>query len=211
MKINTVGSTSIVVIEDVFEEEENKRIFSELCDLVKQKKLLVPEKTGSARYDDGSLKKKNSAVFLDDLYGPDERYFSAILRYTEEKLLSYEMKNKLQSYNNFYGILKSANNHFTLVNYYENSDYYDFHADLCAFSILSFFFEEPKNFSGGNVVFRVNDEEFEVEIKNNMSVFFPSFYEHKVIPIKMNNEGADDSVLGRFSIAQFIFVIPRQH
>jgi Rps23 Pro-64 3,4-dihydroxylase Tpa1-like proline 4-hydroxylase len=208
MKISVIDPISVIILEDVFTEKEQKEIFSELCGYVKDGRLLTADQTYSATYEDGSLKKKNSAIYLDKIYSFDQRIESAILMNTEKILLSYGIKNDLQNYNLFYGILKLANNHFTLVNYYEDSDYYDFHHDASAFSTLSFFFEEPKKFSGGNVIFKVDNKEFEVDIKNNMSIFFPSFYEHKVVPIKMNSESNKGSVSGRFSIAQFIFVVP---
>jgi Rps23 Pro-64 3,4-dihydroxylase Tpa1-like proline 4-hydroxylase len=208
MKIKFIDPISIVVLEDVFTEEQQKDIFEELCSYVKEGRLLSPDQTGSATHEDGSLKKKNSAIFLDDIYLSEQRNNSAILVNTENSLISYDIKETLQSYNPLYGVLKSANRHFTLVNYYEDSDYYDFHHDLSAFSILSFFFKEPRSFSGGNIIFKLDNKEFEIEVKNNMSVFFPSFYEHRVVPVKMNSDKNKESVPGRFSIAQFIFIVP---
>ena len=206
MEIKVVDPISLVVFENVFEESQRKEMFLELSDHVKEKSLLSPDKTGSAKNEDGSLKKKNSALFLDGLYeSQQERDKSAILRNTEDVLLSYEMKLKLKEINPFYGILNKVNKHFTLINYYEDSDFYDFHEDESAFSILTFLFKDPRSFSGGNVIFRVSGKEFEVKVKDNMSVIFPSCYEHKVIPIKMN-QISDKEPLGRFSIAQFLHV-----
>jgi Rps23 Pro-64 3,4-dihydroxylase Tpa1-like proline 4-hydroxylase len=208
MKVNVINPFGIVVIEDVFTTKEKGEIFLELSEYVTEKKLLGPEQTGSATYEDGTLKKKNSAVFLDNLYPFDQRDLSSILKYSQQRLLSHKMKETLQEFNYFYGILGLANNHYTLVNYYEDSDYYDFHHDDSVFSILSFFFNEPKSFSGGNVIFKINEEEFEIEIKNNMSIFFPSFYSHKVLPVKMHENINSESVLGRFSIAHFVYILP---
>lgn len=206
MKIYKTSPLDIVIIEDVFSEEQYDEILEELFFYVKEKILFDEKYTGSAKYDDGNLKKKNSSLFLDVLYPPEDRALSLILKHTENALLSDEFKENLQKQNILYGILKCANRHFTLVNYYENSDYYDYHFDESAFSTLSFFYKEPKSFSGGNIKFRVNDQEIDIEIKNNMSIVFPSFYEHRVVPISMQSTESNNP-LGRFSIAQFIFVV----
>lgn len=196
----------IVIAKNVFTQEEQQDIWNELHIMNKGEVFLPPEKTGSSTYADGSLKKRNSAVFLDELYTGTGRNLSPILRYTQ-KFFSDEAKDAIQHEKNIFGMIKKANVHFTLVNYYENSDYYDFHDDECAFTILSYFFQEPKRFKGGNIVFKENEkaQEVEIEIENNMSIIFPSFYQHKVIGLKMEKEDMN-KMLGRFSISQFVYI-----
>jgi Rps23 Pro-64 3,4-dihydroxylase Tpa1-like proline 4-hydroxylase len=206
MEIKIIDPIDIIVLEDVFEEKEEQEIFSELSSFVKRKMLLPPHQTGTAVREDGTAKKQNSAVLLDEVY-MFNRNESSILNYLENCLLSLEMKNIFQEKIDFYGILKNANQHFTMANYYEDSDYYDFHKDNSVFSTLSYFFKEPRHFEGGNIVFAVKGQEIEIEVKNNMSIIFPSYYQHKVIPIKMS-EKSEEEALGRFSVAQFIFVNP---
>lgn len=196
----------LIIAKNVFTQEEQENIWNELYLMANGGVFLPPEKTGSSTYADGSLKKRNSAVFLDELYTGSGRNLSSILRYTQ-RFFSEEIKKKIQDEKNIFGMIKKANCHFTLVNYYENSDYYDFHDDECAFTILSYIFEEPKNFKGGNIVFKENEKakEVEIEVESNMSIIFPSFYQHKVIGLKMEKEDMG-KMLGRFSISQFIYI-----
>lgn len=206
MKLSAHKDIDILVIEDVFTEKEQSAIWNELSMIVKNNILLPPDQTGSARYENGSIKKKNSAIFLDELYTGYGRNISPIIKCTENLLLQ-ESKDEFQKANNFFGMMKKANLHFTLVNYYENSDHYDFHDDDCAFTILSYIFKEPKKFSGGNITFKENEdaEEIEIEVRNNMSIVFPSFYQHKVDRVIMEREDMN-KMLGRFSISQFLYI-----
>lgn len=205
MHIYSIEKLDIIIIENVFNQNEQNLIWIELDNYLQKNIFRGPEETGSATNPDGSLKKKNSSMFLDALYTQNGRLVSSILQITEKKLLSFETKKMLQEKNNIFGMLKAANSHTTLLNYYENSDYYDFHDDSSAFSILTYIFKEPKKFSGGDMIFKQKEdgEEVNIKIKNNMSIFFPSFYQHKVIPIDMKKEHQGKN-FGRFSIAQFI-------
>lgn len=207
MNIFSIENTEIVVLENVFLKNEIEDIWKELEIYSSKNIFLDSNKTGSAKNSEGSVQSKKSGIFLDSLYSNDGRNISSILSYTENNLLSLETKQYLQEANNIYGMLKNANCHFTLLNYYENSDYYDFHIDKSVFSILTYIFKEPKNFSGGNIIFKKNkqSEEIEIEVKSNISIFFPSFYLHKVTPIQMN-ENDSGKMMGRFSIAQFIHI-----
>jgi len=206
MILSTHKDIDIIIAKNVFTQKEQEDIWNELHTISNNNIFLPPEKTGSSTYADGSLKKKNSAIFLDELYTSTGRNLSAILNYTQ-RFFSEEIKNSIQNEKNIFGMMKKANCHATLVNYYENSDYYDFHDDECAFSILSYIFKEPRKFKGGNIVFKENEnaKEVEIQVENNMSIIFPSFYQHKVIGLKMEKEDMG-KMLGRFSVSQFIYI-----
>lgn len=200
-KINSPGD--FLIVNDVFSEQELSIMWNEISYYYNRKFFYPPELTSSAKNDDGSLKKKNISVFLDGLYNQESRSLSGVLEFTEKKLLSAEIKNAMEEINPVHGIFKNANQHSTLLNYYENTDYYDFHADSCAYSVLTYIFKEPKNFSGGEIVFSIGGSELTIDIENNMSIVFPSSYQHKVMPVVME-EGSRNKMLGRFSIAQFV-------
>ena len=96
--------------------------------------------------------------------------------------------------------MRTATNYSALLSYYQDGDYYESHFDKSAMTILSYFFEEPKQFSGGNIVF--SDFNLELNLENNMVVIFPSCYQHEVKKIKM--EGTSFDKRGRYCVSQFL-------
>jgi Rps23 Pro-64 3,4-dihydroxylase Tpa1-like proline 4-hydroxylase len=199
-KVRTPGD--LLVIKDVFTEKELSSMWNEIDYYYDRNFFYSPELTLSAKNDDGSLKKRNLSLFVDGLYNQESRSLSAILEFTEQRLLCAETKDAMEELNPFHGIFKNVNQHSTLLNYYENDDYYDFHADSAVYSILTFLFKEPKAFSGGELIFSIGGSELVIDVKSNMSVIFPSSYQHKVSQISMEKQDLG-KVLGRFSIAQF--------
>jgi Rps23 Pro-64 3,4-dihydroxylase Tpa1-like proline 4-hydroxylase len=103
-------------------------------------------------------------------------------------------------YNNYMWI-----NHFnTLVSYYENSDYYKPHSDVAVYSTLTYLYKDPKNFTGGDISFIIENERLDIEIQNNLSIVFPSGYLHEVSPVTILNSGLEDH--GRYCISLFAFI-----
>ena len=101
----------------------------------------------------------------------------------------------------------AVNLDMTLMHYYENEDHYGSHNDLAGYSAVTWFFNKPKKFKGGNLIF--TNLNFEVEIENNMSIIFPSWMEHEVEEIQMvKSDINDDEKNGRHSIAQFMYIVP---
>jgi Rps23 Pro-64 3,4-dihydroxylase Tpa1-like proline 4-hydroxylase len=93
----------------------------------------------------------------------------------------------------------------TLISYYENGGYYKKHDDQALYSAITWFYKEPKRFSGGNFYF--NDYEIEIKIKNNMTVIFPSFIQHSVDKVTLEEDSSDKlSGLGRYSMTQFLYI-----
>ena len=202
-KINNPGD--ILIAKEVFSSEEISIMWDEIKYYYVRNFFYPPELTLSAKNDDGSLKKKNLSVFIDGLYNQESRRLSGILEFTEKRLLSKEIKNTMKEINPVHGIFSNANQHSTLLNYYENNDYYDYHADSSVYSILTYLFKEPKYFSGGEIIFNINNNEIKIDIDNNMSIIFPSSYQHMVLPVTMEKQYCN-KMLGRFSIAQFVGV-----
>ena len=195
MDLSFVGP-GIAVIENFYDEHELKLIWKELNFLTNSGKLLPPDKTGTSRDEKGNPKKRNKALFLDEYY--KNRNFSNILNLNRKifgKVNSEFIKSNLM-----FRYVHSCNEDSTLVNYYEDGDYYLPHIDMSVYTIISYLWKEPKKFTGGNLVLR--DLGIELEVKNNMVLYLPSIYVHEVLPISMeeNNKG-----YGRYSISQFLF------
>ena len=193
----------ILVLQDVYSDYEIQRMLLELEVIYSSNGLEDPLKSGTALYDDGTPMKKNKALFLDNVYSQEYRFISPILSYSETKLLSKEVKSEMYKINASHGILFNASSHNTLVSYYENFDHYDFHKDSAAYTFLSYIWKEPKKFSGGDIVFDVNDQKILIEIQNNMAIIFPSSYSHAVTEVEMNEEYRN-KMYGRFCITNFI-------
>lgn len=180
-------------IEDIFSKDDLLLIYRELEFL--QPKLLAPEETGTA-INDGVILKQNKGIFLDTLYS--HRHFSDILSVNRE-LFTEQVLDALEQCCPGYGLLRTSTNDGTLISYYEDSDYYKPHEDSASITIVSWFFKEPKNFTGGDFIF--SDYNIKTIPKNNSAVIFFSCYKHEVTPIKMINKALPCS--GRFAMSLF--------
>ena len=184
-----------VIVEEVFDEDELQRIYRELEFLYP--KLLNPEKTGTAKTQDGIPKKKNKGVFLDLLYSIRE--FSDILT-LNRKFFMKDITQEMEKASPVYSLIHNLNHDSTLISYYEDSDYYKQHTDLSVITICTWFFQEPKNFKGGDLFF--SDYNICIPVKNNSAVIFFSSIKHEVSEIKMIDKSKVCS--GRFTMSMFI-------
>jgi Rps23 Pro-64 3,4-dihydroxylase Tpa1-like proline 4-hydroxylase len=190
-------SPSIVAISNFYTSEELELIWRELDFLTHKDKLLGPEKTYSAKSDGGIPMKNNSSLFLEQVY--NMRTISDILR-INKKIFHKPFIDLLVKKDPLFAYLSSSNCNNTLINYYEDTDYYKEHSDAASLTALTFFFREPKRFSGGDLLIKQFD--IKVEIENNLLIIMPSSYLHEVTPVKM--DGKECNGFGRYSMTQFI-------
>lgn len=195
MNLSFVGP-GIAIIEDFYDDNELKLIWKELDYLTNTGKLLPPSKTGTSRDAKGNPLKNNKGLFLDEYY--TNRNFSNILN-ANRKIWTSVNEDFINS-NVLFRYLNSCNEDITLINYYENGDYYKQHHDMSVYTVLSYFYKEPKKFTGGNLI--LHDYNIEIEVKNNMVIYMPSILVHEVTPIIMEN----NTGFGRYSMSQFLFV-----
>ena len=189
---------SIAVVEDFYSEDELKLIWRELE--FYQGKFLPSEFTEPALIEGiNKSKKQNKGLFLDQIY-TNKRHISNILT-LNRNIFNFDLRQKLTQLGPMFRVLNNCKQDGTLLSYYEDSDYYLPHFDESAMTILSYFFREPKSFSGGNI--RFGDFDITIEIKNNMLIFFPGVYEHEVDTIKMEEKDMNKN-LGRYCMAQFL-------
>lgn len=193
----------VVIIDQYYEDDAVEQIWNELIFLNKRDKLHPPEVTGSATYDyynekqEVVYKKKNRGVFLDDVYR--ERKFSDIL-YLNRKIFTESLIDNLIESHVYFRHIKKSTADSTLISYYEDNDYYDFHTDNSSVTLCSWFFQEPKKFIGGDLILEKNNA---VECKHNRTIIFPSILEHKVEAIQLDDLYKDKNY-GRFTITQLI-------
>jgi hypothetical protein len=189
-----------LIIDEVFTSDELNKIYQELEFI--QPKLLGPDRTGGARNEKKEHQKNNTGVFLDELF--HLRDFSNILTFNR-KFFSQEVFDNLLKCHPAYALIFNCNQDNTLMSYYEDSEHYKKHKDSSIITINSWFFKEPKNFSGGEFIF--SDYNISIPVKNNSSVIFFSCYHHEVTPVKIIDKSVPCS--GRFSMSMFVSQGPR--
>jgi Rps23 Pro-64 3,4-dihydroxylase Tpa1-like proline 4-hydroxylase len=188
-----------IIVEDMYSSNELTKIWRELDFLTSDQRLNV-ENTSSATDFEGNKLKSNYGVFLEEFYR-DIRH-SDIINIVNSKITVDLLDNF--SYNQ---IFKKVNFFSSLLSYYESGDEYKFHFDESIITMTSYFFREPKNFIGGD--FFLIDKNYKIEVKNNMTILFPSFNNHAVSHVEMNKT-EKMSGLGRYCVSTFLYTVPSQ-
>jgi len=197
-----VKKQPIAVIDNIYQKNEVEKIWEELCFLNNDpSKFYDPKDTGSAYKEsengEPEYLKQNKALSLDFTYR--DRSISNILTHNR-KLFTSEITDEITKNNILFRYWKHANSDGSLVSYYENSDYYLPHHDTATMTALTWFYQKPKAFAGGDIIF---ENELKIECKVNRCVIFPSIVEHEVEQISMEEQNLRKN-LGRYTISQFI-------
>jgi Rps23 Pro-64 3,4-dihydroxylase Tpa1-like proline 4-hydroxylase len=185
-----------LIIDSTYTKEEQIQIYKELDILVD--KLQDSDEARSAKDKNGYFK-NNKGVFLEEIYTKIK--FSNILT-NNRKLFNDDVKNKLIECHYAYKLFNNTNFDTTLLSYYDNGGSYFSHTDRSVISMVTWFYKEPKNFTGGE--FKFTDYNLNIEVKNNRTVIFFSSYKHEVSEVTIVNKTATTS--GRFSISNFSFI-----
>jgi predicted 2-oxoglutarate/Fe(II)-dependent dioxygenase YbiX len=185
-----------VQFDNMYSDVEVSNIMAELDFLRRGEAFLPPEQSQSALGVNGAPLKKNKAVILDTIYA--RREVSAVLAYNR-KLFSKEIPYDELSV--IFNALRTCSSDSTVLSYYEDSDYYLPHADGSALTALTYFYREPKQFSGGELVFPKHDTT--LPPLHNTTYLFCGQELHGVNPIRMNPEDVGKG-LGRYCMAQFL-------
>ena len=185
-----------ITINNLWSKQERQEMFNEIKLFESKSLFLNPEETQSAVNVKKEMLKKNKAQFWDDIW--KDRNYSNVL--THNRKLFDVFNNKIvQKSWYFKGV--NFNHDNTLVSYYENSDYYKSHIDYSMVTALSYFFDEPKRFTGGKIKF--TDYNLEFAVTNKLTIIFPSNIKHEVSEIKLEKQYVGKG-LGRFCMNQFI-------
>lgn len=189
------------IIDNFYDDRELDLIWEELNFLCYYDKLDSPEQTGSAfdfNFETQTKEhlKNNYGFFLDDIYL--KRSLSNILKCNRK---IFDNKQVFENHPSWFFKHFSCNHDRTLLSYYENNGIYKFHSDSAYVTCLSWFYKEPRVFSGGNLEFETGET---IELKNNRFILFPSMIKHSVTKISME-ENYSNKKLGRFCITQFLY------
>lgn len=180
-----------LIIKNTFLPEQVKAIYKELDFL--HPHLLTPDQTSSA-FHNGEYLKKNKGIFTGDFY--TNVNFSNIDRVRDSLFSNLEFQKTITDLSPPHSLIFNSNVFHTLISYFDDGDYYKPHKDSAAISFVTYFFREPKNFTGGKIIFP--DFNVEIEPENNLSVVFLSSMLHEVTPITILDKSKVNT--GRYSI-----------
>jgi len=185
----------LMVVDNFYNEEELNLIWEELNFYTRPEKLLSAEGYG------GIVDRTNAkALLLDEIYTKQYRNVSNILT-MNRKLFECGVLDKFSEIHGCCSIANQSNHDITKVRYYHNEEYYDPHIDKgFQFLAFSYFYKEPKKFTGGDLIFPSYD--FKVSCKNNTTVIFPGWVEHGVRKVSIQNSDYFDG-WGRYCISSF--------
>ena len=185
------------IIENLYDDNELSLIWKELDFLTDKDKLLDEKKTGSAFTPDGEDLKRNYGIWMDSLYS--NRKVSNILRFSR-KIFDRALCEELCSKHWVFAYLLHSIRDTTLLSYYEDSHVYQSHIDYSSITVLTHLFREPKQFTGGDLVF---GNDYMLPLTNNRAIIFPGIIPHAVTELKMET---DDTFTGygRYCISQFV-------
>ncbi len=185
-----------LVVDDWYTSEEEKIVWKEL-DYFYSLDVFHSAQENCAETSDGEKLAKNNRLNYDVIFKD--------LRYSYINKMMYKFQNS-----NFHSIVeqampigktfKNTNWGNTMINYYENNDFYKSHYDYARFTMLIWFYKLPKKFVGGDLY--LDESDITVDCKHNRMILFPGHYNHKVNEIVMNKEHLNN-MNGRFSITHF--------
>ena len=204
MEFNYIGDgIDAIVIDNFYNEIQLSEIMTELKWLTKPS-IMRDERTLGAATDKqtNEIATSKRGIFLEEIYKNWKH--SAIISHAATNFLAKETKEKIIGFNSLYKILYHTDSMTHLLSYYENSDYYKPHVDLTVFTLLNYFYVEPKQFSGGDITLfsSTSNKKADVQLKNNRVIIIPGCTSHEVSEIK--SEMTDSlSGNGRYCVAIF--------
>ena len=190
-----------LIVENLYNEEELELIWEEFNFFTKSGKLLEAKDYG------GVVDRTNArAVVLDEVFA-NHRQMSNILT-VNRKLFVSDILYEFGKIHDCCSIAKDCNSDITKLRYYHNDDYYEPHTDR-SFQFLgfSYFYKEPKKFTGGKLLFPKYD--YKVSCDNNSIIIMPGWVEHAVSKVSIEESDYYDG-WGRYAITSFFGNIDKQ-
>jgi hypothetical protein len=194
-----------MVIDNFYTEDQLKEIELELSFLTRKAIMLDEKHLASGTDNSGNIMTSKNGVFLESVYKNHKH--SPLITSTFKQMDTESFNKEMLGANTLFKSLFYCNTRSHLLSYYENSDYYKPHVDSFFFTLLSYFYKEPKQFTGGNLVLKScnSDKEAVIEVKHNRTVVIASSTLHEALPIKseMTNTLSGN---GRYCNAAFLSV-----
>ena len=162
--------------------------------LGEKRKILV---TGGAGFIGSALIRRLLCESDAKIFNVDKLSYASDLRSIQN------LSNSIPNFNQRYEFLHLdlCNFEKTLVSYYSQDESYDEQYDNFHMTMLIWFFKQSKKFKGGDLKFNETNEVIECE--HNRALFFPSFYNYQVTPIKFDVMQSGREKLGKYCITHF--------
>ncbi len=191
-----------LIINNFYNLDELELIWEELKFYTKPGKLLTAKHFG------GVVNRTNShAITLDSVYGKSVGKSSNYLRSisniltVNRKLFTSTALEQFAKIDDCCRIASNYNYDITKVRYYHNGEYYKPHTDdRFHFLAFSYFYKEPKKFTGGEVYFPTY--KYDYPCYNNSMIILPGWVEHGVNEVIINDSDYYDGY-GRYCISSF--------
>ena len=196
-ELKKVNDLPVVIISNFYTKKELETIMNFCISTNPYSWFQDPNKNGGAKDDSGKDLKSSYAVCIDEWYTNIGRNFCPIFK-LNRKLWDKKVTQKLEQFHVYFETINSSTKDTTFLNYYEDSNFYDFHHDSAILTTLTFFYKEPKKFEGGELLI---GKDLTIDCKNNTMVLFPSILKHRVEEVKMLTK---EKLYGRFSMTQFL-------
>lgn len=179
----------VLIIDDYFDDEQCQQVLRGLNEQFNS--LYYPEFTASAK-NKTEILKKNRGRFINNS--------SALAKLINQRF-NIDVINKIKELDELLFMqLKICKSTSILLSYYGQDDYYKPHADSSVITIITWFYNLPRNFTGGE--FYIPCIDLLVESRYNRTIIFPGAVEHEVKKTNLTSNIADNA--GRFSITKFL-------
>ena len=188
-----------LIVQNMYTDEELNLIWQELDFLTHSSKLEEPGVYGGAAKNSlGEYQSNAKVLVLDQVY--QKREYSNILT-VNRKLFT---DGFLQIYSELSPELKLVpivNGDATKIRYYQNEEFFNPHHDEPGcYTALSYFYREPKQFSGGELFFPLHNYEFDCE--HNSMILFQGYLQHGVKKVKTDEKPFSGN--SRYCMTQFL-------
>ena len=190
-----------LIIDNFYNQDELDLIWQELNFYTLPNKLLTPKKYGGI-----PSQTKSKGLVLDSIYknyvdsGKNYRNISNILT-VNRKLFDSGVLEVFADIHDCCRLAAMTNDDVTKVRYYHNGEGYEPHTDKAfQFLAFSYFYREPKKFTGGELFFP--DYDYELPCDNNSMIIFPGWVEHGVRKVSISDSKYFEGY-GRYAITSF--------
>ena len=195
-----------LILDNFYNEDELELIWQELNFYTLPNKLLPAKKFGGV-----VGKTESKGIILDSLYknysekNINYRNISNILT-VNRKLFTSGVLDVFADIHDCCRTANMSNNDTTKVRYYHDGEGYEPHTDKgYQFLAFSYFYREPKKFTGGELFFPHYD--YELPCDNNSMIIFPGWVEHGVREVSISDSEYFEGY-GRYAITSFFGSIP---
>ena len=183
-----------LIVNNFYDDEELELIWEELKFYTKPGKLLEAKDYG------GVVEKTNHRALQLDVIYDGYRDLSNILT-VNRKLFTSKILDVFAEIHESCWIAPMCDYDITKVRYYHDKEYYEAHTDKSfQFLAFSYFYKEPKKFTGGELFFPKHN--YELTCENNSTIIFPGWVKHGVKEVRIEDSAYYDG-WGRYAITNF--------